>query len=450
MLLDTVRKTIKKNKLIENGDTVVCAVSGGADSICLLRVILSLKKEYNLSVYVANVNHLIRGEESDRDSSFVKAVCRAADVKCFYREYDVRKISKERKIGDEECGRILRYEFFQEVADLLGGAKIATAHNLNDNAETVIFRMARGSSAQGLSGISYKRDNIIRPLLDVSREKIEKYLLANSIKWCEDSTNKECIYTRNKIRLLVMPLLKEISACADEKIVNAAQMVSDDNEYLNEVAYNESKKCVFDEYLLIDKLLNLPLPLQRRITANILTKWGAQEITYDKIESFLEFITKDSGKQFDINSDLFAVKEYQRVNLCKREEANDFSATLRIGETISHDIWTLTAEIANYPVKRKNNDIAVFDADKLSPPFKVRYRKAGDKISLKGMKGTKKLSDVFSDAKIEYHLRNTIPIVEKNTEILYIGGLRQSSLYETDISTKRYLIIKYTQKKGKC
>lgn len=443
MLLDTVRKTIKENALLKKGDTVLCAVSGGADSICLLYVMQALKDEYDLSVYVANVNHLIRGEESDRDSNFVKSVCKAADLKCFYREYDVKSISKERKLSEEECGRILRYEFFSEISEYLGGAKIATAHNLNDNAETVIFRLIRGSSAQGVSGIKYRRENIIRPLLDVSRDEIEKFLVLNGITWCEDSTNKLPLYARNKIRLSVLPKLREVSGGAERHIVSAAKLISEDNMYLSSLAENAQKECLFDNYLLVDKLLENPIPIKRRLGASVLQKWNAREVTCEKIDNFLDFLTKESGKQFDINSLYYAEKSYQKVYLRKRTSETKPELLLNIKEDCKDKNWKLTVKIEPFPIKRKSNNVAVFDADKVNLPLKVRYKRDGDKMILKGMLGTKKLSDIFSDEKVERHLRSDIPIVEKDGNILFVCGLRQSSLYNADADTKRYLVIQY-------
>jgi len=445
-LLDKVRKTIKENSLLNMGDSVICAVSGGADSICLLHTMLVLKSEYNLSLYVANVNHLIRGKESDLDSEFVKKVCRAADIECFYREYDVVKIARERKMGEEECGRILRYEFFDELSKKLGNAKIATAHNLNDNAETVVFRLARGTSAQGLCGIKYKRDNIIRPLLDISREEIEKYLRSNSLSWREDSTNQIPIYARNKIRLNVMPLLCEISSGAEQKIVSAARCIAEDNEFLNECERVVQSECFFGEYVLIKPFNDAPLPLKRRLAANVLQEWGVREVTAEKIEKFIDFFHKDSGKQFDIDSQCYAEKAYDKVNFCQRQNDDEFSDLLDIGHEVSQKNWTLSVEYSDNKLYKCGRNLAVFDAQKLILPFVVRYRKDGDKISPKGMYGTKKLSDVFSDEKIDRHLRDLIPIVEKDSNIIYIGGLRQSSLYATDEYTKKVIVIKYIKK----
>ena len=320
MLLDTVRKTINKYGMLDKGDKVLCAVSGGADSMCLLNVILALKEELDLSVYVSNVNHLIRGDEAKRDSDFVKKFCRDNQIEFFYREYDILRLSKEKKIGEEECGRILRYEFFTEISEKLGGAKIATAHNLNDNAETVLFRLIRGSAAHGLCGIKYKRDNIIRPLLDVTREEIESYLNENKISWCEDSTNKETFYTRNKIRNCVMPMLEEISQGAQGKIVSASNLLVEDDEFLSQCAQEKMIECFYGDYILIQPLENTHISIKRRVVSRILKKWEIKEITADKINDFVEFLSKENGKSFDINSYTFAEKTYGKICLCKRNE----------------------------------------------------------------------------------------------------------------------------------
>ncbi len=442
-MLERVRRTIEENALLKNGDSVICAVSGGADSICLLHTMLRLKSDYNLTIYVANVNHMIRGEESLEDSEFVRIVAKAADVEFFYREYDVIKIARERKLGEEECGRILRYEFFTELSENLGGAKIATAHNLNDNAETVLFRLIRGTAAQGLSGIKYKRDNIIRPLLDIPREDIEKYLRANSLTWREDSTNKIPVYARNKIRLCVMPNLNEISQGAEKKIAAASRYIAEDNAFIDAMAQKMMDECFFKDRLITKPLLNAPMPIKRRICASVLKEWEAAQVTAEKIERFCNFANGENGRIFDINARLYAQKSYDAIILCKRGEKTDFNLLLDTENDAVGEDWIVSIEYSDMPYARHGNNIAVFDGEKLSAPLLVRSRKEGDKISLKGAGGTKKISDIFTDEKIERSQRDTIPIVEKDGEILFVCGIRQSSLYETSENTKKYLIIKY-------
>jgi len=442
-----VRETIRQHLLLKKGDTVLCAVSGGADSICLLHVMQALKEEFDLTVCVANVNHLLRGEESNRDSNFVKSVCKAANVELFYREYDIRKISREKKIGEEECGRICRYEFFQEIASKSEKIKIATAHNLNDNAETILFRLIRGTASHGLSGIKYKRENIIRPLLDVSRNDIEKYLLANGITWCEDSTNKLTIYTRNKIRSLVLPMLNEISNNAHEKIVSASKLIAEDDEFLESLADEKTKEVFFDSYILIDKVLESPLPIQRRIISKVLTRWGSSEISYKKIDRFLNFLSFESGKKFDINFESFAEKSYNKVYLKKRFQTDEFNFVFDEDGTVDAEKWSVSISTEMKFEKQSGNNTVIFDADKLKYPINLRYRHPGDRIKIKGLGGSKKISDILCDEKIEKQFRDSIPILEKDNEILYLCGLRQSCLYEITKDTKRFLIIKYSNTK---
>ena len=447
MLTDKVKQTIKSHGLLEHGDSVICAVSGGADSICLLHVMLRLKTEYGLRVYAANVNHLIRGEEAERDSSFVKSICRAADTECFYREYDVPKIAAERKIGTEECGRILRYEFFEELSKKLGGAKIATGHNLNDNAETVLFRLVRGSAASGLCGIAHRRGNIIRPLLDCSRSEIEDYLVKNSVKWVTDSTNFEALYTRNRIRLEIMPLLEAINPSAPEKIVSAARCISEDNTYLEECTEAMLEKCVGSRGETdINMLLSAPQPIRRRAAKKILKNLGAREITSEKIESFLEFAAKEGGKRIDIDKTASVRVERGKLVPMKASVTEELSVPLCAGDVFEHDFCKIAIKVVDKSLKKGDNNIAVFDFDKVGGSFIVRYRRKGDRMRPFGLGGSKKISDILSDAAVAADKRGRTPIVEKDGEILFLCGLRRSELYAPGSETKKYLIMEYSAK----
>ena len=447
MFFDKVRETVKKNNLLEYGDCVVCAVSGGADSMCLLYSMIELREEYNLTLYIANVNHLIRGKESDDDSEFVKTVAEKTGIQLFYREYDVIRISNERKIGEEECGRELRYEFFEEVASKLGGAKIATAHNLNDNAETVLFRMARGTSPKGMCGIKYKRNNIIRPLLDVTRNEIEAYLKENNLAWREDSTNSIPVYARNKIRLEVIPKLREVSSSADEKVVAVSKFISEDNSFIEEYAMEREKECFSENSLNLEEYSKLHISIKRRIAASVLVRWGIKELTAEKIEDFLDFINKDSGKIFDINGKVHIRKSYDKIVCCSKNETTVMCEILDENNSVEKGIWKLSVYRTKENVKKNGNNLAIFDADKLCTPFEVTFRRDGDRIKLKGS-GTKKVSDIFTDTKTDAGKRAYIPIVRKGEDIVYIGGLRQSSLFDADSETKEYLIIKYEEREG--
>lgn len=447
MLTDKIRAAIKKHALLEYGDSVICAVSGGADSVCLLHVMLRLKKEYGLKVYAANVNHLIRGEEAERDSSFVKGICRMADTECFYREYDVQKIAAEQKIGTEECGRNLRYAFFEELSEKLGGAKIATGHNLNDNAETVLFRLARGSAANGLGGVSYKRGNIIRPLLDCKRSEIEDYLGKNSITWVTDSTNLEALYMRNRIRLEIMPLMEMINSAAAEKIVSAARCIAEDDAYLEKCGAELLEKCTDSRNAAdAEMLLSAPLPAARRAVRRYLEELGVREITHEKIESFLDFAKKESGKRFSLDGSSFVRIERGRLVPEKAAEERTLNIGICAGGTVEYDFWKIVIKVVDKSVKKRDNNIAVFDFDKAGSSFAVRYRRIGDRMRPLGLGGSKKISDILSDSGVAADMRGRIPIVEKDGEILFLCGLRQSEAFAPDENTRKYLIMEYSAK----
>lgn len=446
MLLEKVKKTIVEKSLVSEGDSVICAVSGGADSVCLLHVLLRLKDELNISVYAANVNHLIRGEESERDSLFVKKICMAADVGLFYREYDIPSLAKRLKLGEEECGRKMRYEFFDELSERLGGAKVATAHNLNDNAETILFRLIRGSSSEGLGGIKYKRDNIIRPLLDVPRAEIEKYLYQNGLRWCTDSTNNCDEYSRNNLRLNVFPILNKISYGAPNHIVNAGRYVAQDNEYLDKCAKDILDKAFDGKKADICALKNAPEPIRRRMVSKILKTWGAKEVTGDKINDFIHFLDAQVGKEFSINDTACAHMAYGQVKLAVCDMKESFFEELTDETVVENKYWKIVVNSVDKPQKKSNNNKAVFDAGKLKFPLVIRSRKAGDKIVQQGLGGTKKVSDIFSDAKIEKQKRDLVPIIEKNGEILFVCGLRQCANYLPDENTEKFMIIEYFTK----
>ena len=231
-----ILQTIKKYNLIKSGDSIVIGVSGGPDSICLLHVLNELKQELNFKIYVAHINHMIR-EEADLETEYVKEFCNKIEVDCFVKRIDVVKIATELKKGTEETGRQVRYEFFNEILEKTNSNKIATAHNNNDKAETIIMNILRGSGTTGLKGIEPIRDNkFIRPLIDITREEIEEYCINNNLNPKIDKSNNENIYTRNKIRNVVIPYIKqEFNQNIIKTINRLSEVITEENEYLNKI-----------------------------------------------------------------------------------------------------------------------------------------------------------------------------------------------------------------------
>lgn len=247
MLKEEVINTVKKYYLIKENDSIVIGVSGGPDSICLLHILNELKDELNFKIYVAHINHMIR-KEADEETEYVKSFCEKLGVECFIRKIDVIKIAKELKKGTEEIGRKIRYEFFEEVLQKTNSNKIATAHNSNDKVETILMNMLRGSGISGLKGIEANRDNkYIRPLIETERNEIEEYCKTNNLNPKIDKSNLDNIYTRNKVRNVVIPYIKkEFNPNIIKTINRLSEVATEENEYLEKITektFNEICIC---------------------------------------------------------------------------------------------------------------------------------------------------------------------------------------------------------------
>ena len=261
MLKDEVLKTIKEYNLIENGDKIVVGVSGGPDSICLVDILNEIKndKKINFELAICHINHLIR-EEAKEDEKFVEEYAKEKNIPFFSKEIDVASLAKKQKIGTEEAGRIARYAFFEEILQKINGTKIATAHTKNDNAETVLMNLLRGSGTAGLKGISPIRDNkYIKPLIQISREEIEAYCEEQNLKPRYDKTNSENIYTRNKVRNILIPLIKkEFNPNIIDTIDRLSTLAKKENEYLE-----KTTKEKYDELLIKEEKNEIILNLKK-------------------------------------------------------------------------------------------------------------------------------------------------------------------------------------------
>ena len=248
MIEKEVLSTIKKYNMIKEGDKVVIGVSGGPDSITLLNVLNKFKEKLNIKIYVAHINHSIR-KEADEETEYVREFCKKIGVEFFFKKIDVEQEAKKLKIGTEEAGRNIRYAFFEEVAKKVGANKIATAHNSNDNAETVLMNIIRGTSVSGLKGIEKMRDNkFIRPLIETTRDKIEEYCKIENLNPRYDKPNKENVYTRNKVRNLLIPYIqKEFNPNIIEGINRLSNIATEEERFLNSLVEEEYKRILIKE-----------------------------------------------------------------------------------------------------------------------------------------------------------------------------------------------------------
>ena len=327
------KDTLCRYNMLSKGDRVVAAVSGGADSMALIRFLLEIRDEFELSLSVCHVNHLLRGSEADRDEDFVRDFCKKNSIPFYLLRCDVSALSKEKGIGFEECGREVRYAFFNETIDKLGGGKIATAHTLSDRCETLIFNIARGTSPSGISSIAPMRENVIRPLIDCTREEIENYLSSLSQPFMTDSTNSDTEYTRNFIRAEMIPLFRKLNPSFEASLKNLFDLSGEDN------AYFSKKVCVFLEKnrdengIELCAFLKEDKAVMRRIIASVFTENNV--MLSKKICDEILSLSQSGDFKINVCKDTFFVCKngFLRFEGTIKTEKQDFCLNVKLGKT---------------------------------------------------------------------------------------------------------------------
>ena len=312
-----ILQTIKKYNLIENGDRLVIGVSGGPDSICLLHVLNELKSELNFKIYVAHINHMIR-EEADSETEYVKEFCEKLGIECYIKRIDVVKIANNLKKGTEETGRQIRYEFFNEILEKTNSNKISTAHNSNDKVETIIMNILRGSGLSGLKGIEPIRDRkFIRPLIETSREEIEKYCIDNNLSPKIDKSNNENIYTRNKVRNVVVPYIKqEFNPNILKTINRLSEVATEENEYLNKITEETFNKIIVGAHDCAQQNKNNLKQIANTVGVAAHSDPHFEGITIDlKQFNNLELVIKRRIILYTINKLLGTTEGIERINI---------------------------------------------------------------------------------------------------------------------------------------
>lgn len=454
-----VRQTIEKYHMLAKGESVVVGVSGGADSCALLHVLCSLRQELSLKLIAVHVHHGLRAQEADEDEAFVKAFCEQMQVELTVAHFEIAKLAKQEGIGEEEMGRRARYEEFNRVKTLKGAQKIAVAHNKNDQAETILMRLVRGAGLTGLCGIAPVRGDIIRPLLFCEREEIEDYCQENGIRFRTDSTNLLDSYTRNKIRLTLLPWLKkELNCSVVRTLSDTASRLSMEEEYLNALAKDAYQNCLKEEseqeiYLDVQVLKKEQEVLQRRVVRLCFRHLvpGAKDMSYAHVESVLALLNAQTGKEIHLPLGVCVQKEYNLVKLfCESTDKNADKTSGYCYNIGSNDIlWIKEAHIfvkvwvseGKNEIKSINRYTKAFDYDKINLQLSLRSRRAGDVLRLKG--GTKKLKDFFIDEKVPRAQRDKIPLLSCGSDILWVLGMRGSEYYLAGADTKKILWMEY-------
>ncbi len=329
MFIHKVRENIIKYNLLEKKDKVVVGISGGADSICLLHVLWSLKDEFDIALYGVHINHKIRQETAKRDELHAKAFCEQYHIPFFCFERDIPQITKKEKMSEEEAGRKIRYECFHEVLEQVNANKIAVAHHKNDQAETFLLHLCRGSGLEGLSGMYPKREKIIRPLLFVTREEIEQYLYEHNIAYKEDETNKETIYARNKIRHEILPNFESVNQKTGDHIAKTCEIMQETAQFLQKITKSEFEKVVEREEekrsIVVSALSSAEPFLQKQFIKNMIEEMAGakKDIASSHILSVLSLKGKEVGKKINLPYNLEAVREYEKIVVRKKKSGKE-------------------------------------------------------------------------------------------------------------------------------
>ncbi len=454
-VLDTICDTIEKQELFKEKDSILVALSGGADSVCLLSVLFKLKEKYKIKIGAVHLNHLIRGEEAERDEGFAKEFCKKLGVKLYSQKADVKKLAKEQNISEELAGRNARYELFEKVSKSEGYDYVATAHNKNDQAETLLMRIMRGTGIDGLAGIKYKRDNIIRPILDISRGEIEEYCKENNLEFCIDSTNSENEYTRNKVRNQLIPFIEEkFNPNIIDTLCNLADNTREDGEFLNGYAERlyrrinsplpKRKPYIID----IESIKLIGDSIQNRIIAIAAreTMGDGYKLSRCHILMIKDLLSKETGASCELPEGLkVSVKygwlEFVNGNEAKTKSKKAFEYELLIEGELYLSQYDISFKIVEGDFKIQKGQM-ILNYDKMQDKKLVlRTRKFGDKIVVYKDGGSKKVKSFLIDSKVPKEERDEIPLLCADNEVIAIIGHRISENYKLNKDTKKGLVI---------
>ena len=450
-LPERVKEYIKRNDMFPPQSTIVAAVSGGPDSIALLHILKSLEEELKLNLLAAHVNHKLR-PEADEEEELVRRVCAGWQISLRTVSADIKSLAEQSGKTIEETGRDFRYDYLDRLRKDTGSRYIATAHHRDDQAETVLLHLLRGSGIKGLRGIMPVNGYILRPLLQVYKSDLLEYLHDLEIEYSEDESNANCEYKRNHIRHELIPYLqKSFNPAIIDNLARLAEIARVENQYLED----ETRKIWLqlaeykgsDLFLPIDDLLEIPSALQNRVILKALFVMGGEQ-GWNKaaVEKILRFCLQPGSSKFlTLSGGLQIKKIYQALQFTYRPVTIksfcynvNIPGRIVINETGSaYDFKVVTArEYSADPA-----DLAL-DYDRLDLPLWLRSRQSGDVFLPIGFKGSKKLKKMFIDHKIAYETRNTIPVLASAKEIYALLGWQASRIAAVNESAVRILVVK--------
>jgi tRNA(Ile)-lysidine synthase len=457
MLLTKIKETIRKYRMLSPGDRVLVAVSGGPDSVCLMSVLQALAKDLDLILSIAHLDHMFRGNESANEALFVGELANTFGIPATIEKFDVPAYCLERGFSPQEGAREARYDFLQRVATAFDASHIATGHTADDQAETFLMRLLRGAGASGLSAIPPVRDNIIRPLIEITRDEVLEYLKKTGLSFVTDPSNTKPIYTRNRIRLEIIPVLKGFNPRIVETLAAEAALLRDEDEAIElhcaTLADGILERNENDLVIKRNEFSALPVAFRRRLLKRALDLAGVESagLSQVQIDEVLAFtVSAQSGRTMNLPHGLIVGREYDRFVLSTRSRTDAFSYPISIpGVTVIPEL-PLTVETLitdRLPVEPEDKNYvwqALFDYDKMGSLLTFRNRHPGDWFCPAGMGGKrKKLQDYFVDKKIPRRMRDTVPLLCSGEDILWVAGLRTDERFLPGPNTKRGLMVRF-------
>lgn len=461
VLFQRVQGTIDRHRMLAAGEIVVAAVSGGVDSMVMLHLLLRLRTRYHTSLHVAHLNHDLRGTESAEAADFVRRHCEVHQIPVTIMTADGRAL-RDRRVGSlQAAARDVRYRFLEQVADEQGARRIALGHHCNDQAETVLMNLLRGSGVRGLGGIPPVRDRIIRPLIDCSREEIERYARQEGIPYVEDSSNKGLLYSRNRIRLELLPeLAKRYNPRVARALASAATILEAEDTLLNAMTEQELPAVLIsrsDERLVVSipRMTSLATALRWRLIRRL-----AEYLRGDRAGlSFQQTLAIDrlllpEGSRGPVQAPggIHATRVGDRLVLSVR--AIDVSDRVSVSSLVVPGLTviprcslSLRSDILEeWAMDELARDAwtALLDADRVGKDLHVRGWKPGDRFIPIGLSGRKKLQDFFVDEKVPRDQRGSVPLVVSGGQIVWVVGLRVDERFKVTDSTRRILRIRAT------
>ncbi len=451
------REVIRRNRMLSRGETVVAAVSGGADSVAMLHLLWRMSEEYRLSIVVAHLDHGLRGRESRRDYLFTEELAKRLGLPFVGGRLGPGELEKTSG-SPQEAARKKRYEFLERAAVLHKAGKIALGHTLDDQAETVLMRLLKGASLSGLAGIPAKRDKYIRPLLFASRKEIEEYASAEGLSFVTDSSNLERKYLRNRVRIDLIPGLQgEYNPNIKETLSRTAALLRTDDEYIERAAERAFKSVCIEMRpgsITLDrlKLLKAHGAIISRVfllAGRALGREGL-ELGSVHVEAFLEMVRGPRPNAvISLPDGIRAERVYERVVVAVEAapEAAEFEAVINVpGRTVLEGIGEFRAELKKPAAGglKEGEGAAWFDREVLSAgPLVVRQARPGDRMVPFGMQGRRKLKDIFIDMKVPPSNRRRTPIVLAGGEIIWAAGLRRSALFMVEKGALKALRVEF-------